>query len=144
MEQSKKASPRTGNDNSYKWLYYWWVTGPLIRRDRLSLFAERNPGPHMNKKLHVGGLSFSADANRLREFFAADGRQVASVQIMQDKLTGRSRGFGFVEMATFEDAKKAIEALNGKDFLGSRLTVSEAGERGGSTNLVRKRGGDRS
>src|SRR4051812_43536508 len=80
----------------------------------------------MNRKLHVAGLSFAADAQKLQDHFAADGRKVASVQVMKDKLTGRSRGFGFVEMATIEDAQKAIAALDGKDFMGSRLTITEA------------------
>jgi RNA recognition motif-containing protein len=60
--------------------------------------------------------------------FGADGRQVSSVRILSDRETGRSRGFGFVEMATPEDAQKALEALNGKDFMGRPLTVNEARE----------------
>jgi len=60
--------------------------------------------------------------------FGSDGRQVASVRILSDRATGRSRGFGFVEMASPEDAQKAIEALNGHDFMGRPLTVNEARE----------------
>lgn len=82
----------------------------------------------MNKKLYVGNLPFSAEEAQLTELFGADGRQVASVRILQDKMTGRSRGFGFVEMATPEDAQKAIDALNGHDFMGRPLTVNEARE----------------
>src|ERR1700745_3623347 len=82
----------------------------------------------MNKKLYVGNLPFSAEEEQLQQLFGADGRQVASVRILQDKMTGRSRGFGFVEMATPEDAQKAIEALNGHDFMGRPLTVNEARE----------------
>ncbi len=82
----------------------------------------------MNKKLYVGNLSFSAEESALEALFSEDGRQVASVRILNDRETGRSRGFGFVEMATPEDAQKAIEALNGRDFMGRPLTVNEARE----------------
>lgn len=82
----------------------------------------------MNKKLYVGNLPFSAEDSQLEALFGSDGRQVASVRILTDRETGRSRGFGFVEMATPEDAKKAIEALHGKDFMGRALTVNEARE----------------
>ncbi len=85
----------------------------------------------MSTKLFVGNLPFTAEESALSEFFAADGRQVASVRILSDRDTGRSRGFGFVEMASAEDAKKAIEALNGKEFMGRPLTVNEAREGGG-------------
>lgn len=82
----------------------------------------------MNKKLYVGNLPFTAEEGQLQALFAADGRQVASVRILSDRETGRSRGFGFVEMATPEDAQKAVEALNGHDFMGRPLTVNEARE----------------
>jgi RNA recognition motif-containing protein len=82
----------------------------------------------MNKKLYVGNLPFSAEDAQLMALFGGDGRAVASVRIMIDKMSGRSRGFGFVEMATEEDAQKAIDALNGADFMGRNLTVSEARE----------------
>lgn len=82
----------------------------------------------MNKKLYVGNLPFTAEEAQLEALFASDGRQVASVRIMSDRETGRSRGFGFVEMASPEDAQKAIEALNGHDFMGRALTVNEARE----------------
>lgn len=82
----------------------------------------------MNKKLYVGNLPFTAEETQLQALFGGDGRQVASVRILSDKATGRSRGFGFVEMATPEDAQKAIEALNGHDFMGRPLTVNEARE----------------
>jgi RNA recognition motif-containing protein len=82
----------------------------------------------MNKKLYVGNLPFSAEESQLMALFGNDGRQVASVRILSDRETGRSRGFGFVEMATPEDAQKAIEALNGAEFMGRPLTVNEARE----------------
>jgi RNA recognition motif-containing protein len=82
----------------------------------------------MNKKLYIGNLPFSAEEAQLKALFEADGRQVASVKIMMDRETGRSRGFAFVEMATPEDAQKAIQALHGHEFLGRPLTVNEARE----------------
>jgi len=82
----------------------------------------------MNKKLYVGNLPFSAEENQLQALFGGDGRQVTSVRILNDRETGRSRGFGFVEMGSSEDAQKAIDALNGHDFLGRPLTVIEARE----------------
>ena len=82
----------------------------------------------MNKKLYIGNLPFTAEEGQLQALFGSDGRQVASVRILSDRATGRSRGFGFVEMASVEDAQKAIEALNGHDFMGRPLTVTEARE----------------
>lgn len=82
----------------------------------------------MNKKLYVGNLPFTAEESQLAALFAGDGRQVASARILIERETGRSRGFGFVEMATPEDAQKAIEALNGHEFMGRPLTVNEARE----------------
>lgn len=82
----------------------------------------------MNKKLYVGNLPFTAEESQLEALFGSDGRQVASVRILSDRETGRSRGFGFVEMATPEDAEKAIQALHGHEFMGRALTVNEARE----------------
>jgi RNA recognition motif-containing protein len=79
----------------------------------------------MNKKLYVGGLPYSTTEDGLKEIFAAAGT-VASASIIIDKMTGRSRGFGFVEMSTEEEAAKAIETMNGKDVEGRTLTVAEA------------------
>jgi RNA recognition motif-containing protein len=94
----------------------------------------------MNKKLYIGNLPFSAEEAQLQALFSADGRQVTSVRIPNDKITGRSRGFGFVEMGTPEDAEKAIQALNGHDFMGRPMSVSEARE----TELRSSEGGGRS
>lgn len=82
----------------------------------------------MNKKLYVGNLPFSAEESQLEALFGGEGRQVTSVRILNDRETGRSRGFGFIEMATADDAQKAIDALHGKDFMGRPLTVNEARE----------------
>ncbi len=77
------------------------------------------------KNLFVGNLPFGASEEALRTLFAQFG-EVQQVKIMTDRNTGKSRGFGFVEMAQDDDAQKAIGALNGKDFEGRALTVNEA------------------
>lgn len=79
----------------------------------------------MAKKLYVGGLPYSSSEDSLKTAFEQVG-PVASASIIMDKMTGRSRGFGFVEMVNDEDAEKAVEFWNGKDFEGRRLTVNEA------------------
>ena len=79
----------------------------------------------MPAKLFVGNLTFTATENDLQDHFAQAG-VVVSVNIMQDRMTGRSRGFAFVEMGSQEDATKAIEMFNSKDFQGRPLTVNEA------------------
>jgi cold-inducible RNA-binding protein len=97
----------------------------------------------MGTKLFVGNLSFDVIENDLQDLFAQAG-SVNSVDIMQDRATGRSRGFGFVEMATEADTAKAISMFNGKDFKGRALTVNEARpreERGGGGGGYRGGGG---
>ncbi len=79
----------------------------------------------MAAKLFVGSLPFSTTSDELREVFAKVG-QVTEANVVMDKMTGRSRGFGFVEMATEEDAKKAIDSLNGTEVGGRKIFVSEA------------------
>ncbi|MDD5590062.1 MAG: RNA-binding protein [Candidatus Portnoybacteria bacterium] len=79
----------------------------------------------MAKKLYVGGLPFSTTEDALKEAFAQAGA-VESATIIVDKMSGRSRGFGFVEMATDEDAQKAIDLWNGKELEGRTITVNEA------------------
>ena len=76
-------------------------------------------------KLYVGNLSFRTTSEELRDAFASVGT-VESASVIEDRETGRSRGFAFVEMATPEEAAAAIEAFNGKDFGGRNLTVNEA------------------
>ena len=80
---------------------------------------------NMGTKLFVGNLSFDVAENDLRDLFTQAG-SVNSVNIMQDRDTGRSRGFGFVEMASEADTTKAISLFNGKDLKGRALTVNEA------------------
>ena len=79
----------------------------------------------MAKKLFVGSLPYATTSDQLREIFAKVG-QVAEANVVMDKMSGRSRGFGFVEMATDEDAKKAVDTLNGTEVDGRKIFVSEA------------------
>lgn len=79
----------------------------------------------MAKKLYVGGLSYNTTEATLKETFAQAGT-VESAAIIIDKISGRSKGFGFVEMSSDEEAQKAIETLNGKELDGRTLTVNEA------------------
>jgi RNA recognition motif-containing protein len=79
----------------------------------------------MATKLYVGNLSFRTSSDDLREAFSQAGT-VESATVLEDRETGRSRGFGFVEMATAEEATAAIEMFNGKDLGGRNLTVNEA------------------
>src|SRR6059036_2860213 len=81
--------------------------------------------PSMAVKLFVGGLSFSTSNERLREAFAAVG-SVESASVVTDRDTGRSRGFGFVEMATNEEADQAINKLNGTSLDGRTIQVEKA------------------
>jgi RNA recognition motif-containing protein len=79
----------------------------------------------MGSKLYVGGLPYSATESQLTSLFAEHGT-VESARVIADKFTGQSRGFGFVEMSTAEEAKAAITALNGSQMDGRSLTVNEA------------------
>jgi len=79
----------------------------------------------MARKLFVGGLPYRTTGDELKDAFSQAG-EVATASIVTDRETGRSRGFGFIEMANDEDAEKAISMWNGKDFGGRTLTVSEA------------------
>ena len=79
----------------------------------------------MAKKLYVGGLSYGTNEATLKSTFEAAGT-VESATIIMDKMTNRSKGFGFVEMSNDEEAQKAIEMFNGKELEGRSLTVNEA------------------
>ena len=83
----------------------------------------------MGTRLYVGNLSFDTNTDTLRSAFEADGRTVKDIHIMTDRDTGQPRGFGFVEMASSQDAQAAIDALNGRDLDGRTLNVNEAKER---------------
>ena len=100
----------------------------------------------MSFKLYVGNLSFSTTSDELQQLFAQAGT-VESATLVEDRDTGRSRGFGFVEMASKEEGEKAIEQFNGTDLNGRNLTVNEArpreerGNRGGDRGFGGNRGG---
>ena len=79
----------------------------------------------MAKKLFVGGLPWATNDARLSEVFSQYG-SVVSAQVISDRATGRSKGFGFVEMSTDEEANAAMQALNGQDLDGRKIIVSEA------------------
>lgn len=77
------------------------------------------------RKMYVGNIAFNATEEDLRGLFSEYG-EIESLKIIKDNFTGQSRGFGFIEMVDENDAKKAIAALNGKDFMGKTLSVAEA------------------
>jgi RNA recognition motif-containing protein len=83
----------------------------------------------MGTRLYVGNLPFNADDQQVRELFEKNGRTVTEVKLITDRETGRPRGFGFVEMASPQDADGAIRELNGYEMDGRSLTVNEARER---------------
>ena len=98
----------------------------------------------MGQRLFVGNVSHNVTDAQLNEFVVAAGFQVASATVIRDKITGQSRGFGFVELAEGEDFNRAIAGLNGQTLDGRKLTVNEArpmrsdsgggGPRGGGGN----------
>jgi len=79
----------------------------------------------MAKKLYVGGLSYDTNEATLKETFSGAGT-VESATVITDRMTGRSKGFGFVEMSSEDEAQKAIEMFNGKELDGRSITVNEA------------------
>ncbi|MEZ5308502.1 MAG: RNA-binding protein [Pyrinomonadaceae bacterium] len=97
----------------------------------------------MSNKLYVGNLSFHLTSDDLHQYFAQAGN-VESARVIEDRDTGRSRGFGFVEMASAAEAKAAIEQFNGQDLDGRNIVVNEAKpreDRGGGGGGGRNRGG---
>ena len=103
------------------------------------------------KKLYIGNLPFQASEEDIRNWFQGAGANVASVSLVTDKFTGQARGFGFIEINNDEGAARAIQALNGQDFMGRNVVVNEARPReggggregGGSRGGYGGRGGDR-
>lgn len=79
----------------------------------------------MGKKIYIGGLPYATTDKQLEEIFSAHGK-VESAQVINDKFTGRSKGFGFVEMSSDSEAQNAIQALNGTELDGRTITVNEA------------------
>ena len=99
----------------------------------------------MGRKLYVGNLTYGVDSSQLEQMFAAYGT-VQSAQVIVDRETGRSKGFGFVEMGTDQEAQAAIAALSGKEVDGRQLTVNEAKpreDRGGGRGYGGGGGGGR-
>lgn len=97
----------------------------------------------MGRKLYVGNLAYDVSTPDLEQLFAQHGT-VDSAQVIEDRATGRSKGFGFVEMGSDEEAQAAIQALNGQEYGGRALTVNEAKPRearGGSRGGGRGYGG---
>ena len=100
----------------------------------------------MGKKLYVGNLTYGVTDDDLRQMFEAHG-SVQSAQVIMDRDTGRSKGFGFVEMGSDQEAQAAIQAMNGKEVDGRALTVNEAKpreDRGGGRSGGGYGGGGRS
>ena len=99
----------------------------------------------MAQRLFVGNLPHSVTDNVLSEFVTNAGFQVVSAVVIRDKMTGESRGFGFVELTDEEDMQRAIQGLNGQSLEGRRLTVNEARpQRTGFSGDSRRGGGGRS
>ena len=101
----------------------------------------------MAKKLFVGGLPYSTTSDDFKNHFSGAGN-VLTAQVITDKFSGRSKGFGFVEMSSDDEATKAVEMFNGTDFGGRQLAVNEArpkteGDRGSRGGFGGGRGGDR-
>jgi cold-inducible RNA-binding protein len=112
-----------------------------------AIISNRARGYATGMKLYVGNLSFTTSSEDLQKLFSEAGT-VESVSVIEDRDTGRSRGFGFVEMASKEEGEAAIQQFNGQEFEGRNLTVNEAssrertGQRGGSDS-ARERGRSR-
>jgi RNA recognition motif-containing protein len=96
----------------------------------------------MGKKLYVGNLSYDVDSSALQDLFSAHG-SVTSAQVITDRDTGRSKGFGFVEMSSEDEAQAAIAAMSGKDHGGRALTVNEAKPKTGGGGFGGGGGGGR-
>ena len=96
----------------------------------------------MSKRLYVGNISFKATEDDVKDLFSQAG-EVVSIKLIKDAATGRLRGFGFVEMASKEEAQKAISMLNGKPFMERNIVVNEAKpqERREERGRPRERGG---
>ena len=125
------------------------VGEPSASVDGSLFFPRRKRKAKQMPKLYVGNLSFDTTDEGLQSLFTGGGFQVESVRVIRDMNTGRSRGFGFVELKTSEDAERAIAQLNGSNLEGRALVVNEArpqqqwggGGGGGGGGRQRKSGG---
>lgn len=95
------------------------------------------------KKLYVGNLPFQATEQNVADWFAQAGVSGPSVTLIRDQMSGQLRGFGFVEVANNEEADRAIQVLNGQDFMGRKVVVNEARRREGGGGRGNRGGGDR-
>ena len=95
----------------------------------------------MGNKLYVGNLSWNANEDDIKDLFAQNSLNPTEVRLVTDRETGRSRGFCFVTVGSSDDVQKAVNALNGHDFMGRPLTVNEAREREGGGGGGRGGGG---
>jgi len=93
--------------------------------DKLAPFCQAIRRAKMGAKLYVGNLSYSVTEEKLQEHFSRHG-SVVSARVITDKFSGRSKGFGFVEMGSSEEAERATAALNGTEFESRTIVVSEA------------------
>src|SRR5438094_7336065 len=116
------------------WLFRILGRFPQRKSDRRRTF--------MASKLYVGGLSYSTTGETLREYFSQCGT-VESASVITDKFSGQSRGFGFIEMATAEEAQRAIAELNGKELDGRKITVNVSNPRAPGSGGGRGPGGPR-
>ncbi len=105
-----------------------------------SVRSRTNWRPTMGKKLYVGNLSYDVSSSDLEQLFAAHG-SVDSADVIMDRDTGRSKGFGFVEMSSNDEADAAISALDGNDFNGRSIKVNEARPRASSGGGGGRQGG---
>jgi RNA recognition motif-containing protein len=100
------------------------MQGSRVRKAEAGRLKSKN-NKIMNKKLYVGSLSYDTTEDGLKELFSKAGT-VESATVIVDKFSGRSKGFGFVEMSTEEEAQKAIDEFNGKELDGRTIIVNEA------------------
>ena len=103
----------------------WKALGMRLQAEVLGKHQKESKGKERDMNIYVGNLSYEVTDENLQEAFAAFG-QVSSARVVRDRDTGRSRGFGFVEMPTQAEAQAAIQGLNGKDLWGRTLNVNEA------------------
>ena len=106
----------------------------------LRVFVPYKQGDAMGKKIYVANIPFQATGQDITNLFSDYG-EVVSVKIITDKFTGQSRGFGFVEMGSDNDAKNTISELNGKPFMGKTLTLAEAKPQQPRTGFHERKGG---
>jgi RNA recognition motif-containing protein len=112
----------------------------VIFQDAVFLVSSPLGAFQLGKRLYVGNLGYGVSSNDLEQMFAEYGA-VLSAQVITDRETGRSKGFGFVEMGTDQEAQDAISALNGKSVEGRNLTVNEARPQEGGGGGGGRRGG---